>query len=150
MARSPQTAGLVPSRVTIPVAANTLIERGMIVQKDSNHRGVPGDDSNGLPAFGVALHTVDNRTGGPFGGAAGAVEVEVDCGLVGVSYTSNVVAGDVVYVSGPYEVTDAAEDNGGAGVCHEIRDGLAWVWMNPVMGGLVNEIIAIRAEIAAL
>jgi hypothetical protein len=153
MAVRPLSAGFFPTRVTVPVAANTLIERGMIVQFDAANRGIPGAHSNGFKTAGIATSTVDNRTGGPYGGAAGAVEVELDCGIVGVDAAAgdtDIEPGDVLYVATSYTVTNSAEDNGAAGVCHEVRNGKIWVQMSPVMSGLVNEIIAIRAEIAAL
>lgn len=70
--------GLIPGRMTLPVAASKLIERGNFTGFDSAGRAVEGDTiANGcLSTAGRALHKADNSSG-----AAGAVNVEVELGV---------------------------------------------------------------------
>lgn len=86
--QTPETFGPVPVLGTYPVAANTLIYKGCMVCLDSNGRAVnAADDGNGYNVVGWARQEVDNRTTAPSGGGAGALNVDVDFGVVEYAYT---------------------------------------------------------------
>lgn len=92
-------AGHYPTVGTAPVAANTLILGGTLVSLDSSGNAVPCADGNGLRAYGKAVSTIDNRTGSENGGAAGAVNVDVDFGIHEFECAdTDLRPGDLVYV----------------------------------------------------
>jgi hypothetical protein len=139
MATRPLHAGYFPTRATAPIAANTLIERGMLVQINASGLAVPGAAANGFVTIGMATHTIDNRTGSALGGAASAADVECICGIVGlVQTTTGFLPGDLAYVAGAYTVTETESTNGFAGVVHEVRDGAVWVWVCAPLAGLLK------------
>jgi hypothetical protein len=134
-------AGVVPSRGTYPVAANTRIFKGSIVCLNASGDAIPGDDAAGgaVVCVGKASSTIDNRTGSPAGGSAGDIDVEVEFGVFGwensasTEEVTNADVGTVVYVVDDQTVgeTDASATLVAAGVCTEVRDGKVWVWMGP-------------------
>lgn len=139
MAIRREHAGYFPTRATAPIAANTLIEEGMLVQVNSSGFAVPGAAGNGLITIGQATHTVDNRNGSALGGAAAAADVECTCGIVGLPQsTTNWLPGDYAYVAGPYTVTETESTNGFAGTVHEVRNGRVYVWICAPLAGLLR------------
>lgn len=141
-------AGVVPSRGTYPIAANVQIFKGALVGIDADGRVVPGDTiANGcLSALGKASATYDNRTGSVLGGAAGAVDVEVEYGTFG--WVTKTGAGDdiaandvgkVCYVVDDQTValTSNTDTRGIAGFVSEVREGKPYVWMGPHVVGMI-------------
>lgn len=128
-------AGDTPRRGTLPMAANTIINKGEIVQVNGSNLAIPGAAANGFKAVGIAKQTYDNRTGSEAGGAAGALEVEYECGIFGVGGSAGVNPGVKVYVAGPNSVTSTVGSNGIAGICTEtLRNGKYWCLISPVAG----------------
>lgn len=133
--------GRYPARGTFPVAANTLIKRGDIVQINASGYAIPGAASNGFRAVGVADSEVNNLTGSDNGGAAGAVDIEVEYGIFEMTLTgSAILPGDAVYVAGPQSVTATPGTNGPAGFCHEIRGTTHYFYFAPMSSGIILEI----------
>lgn len=140
-------AGVVPARGTFPIRANTQVFKGSIVAIDSAGRALPaGAISTGaLSAVGKASATYDNRTGSVLGGAAGAVDVEVEFGTFGwLSATGGdaIAAKDVgkaAYMVDDQTVglTSSASARGVAGIITEIRDGQVFVFQGPHVAGMV-------------
>ncbi len=118
------TAGgpLTPSKGTLDCAANVLLLRGTIVTVDSDGRGdVP---TAGQSAAGVASATVDNRTTSPEGGAAAALQVEVEFGVKALDYVGAAPEpGQVVFVVDNHTVSTDSDSGtrGIAGYCSETR-----------------------------
>lgn len=141
-ARLTTFAGVVPSRGTFGIKANKRIFKGALVGIDSAGRVMPGDTiANGcLSALGKASATYDNRTGSVLGGAADAVDVEVEYGVF--AWKSATGGGDdiaaddvgkVCYVVDDQTValTNGSDTRGIAGLITEVRDGQVYVWMGP-------------------
>ncbi|HEY3498175.1 MAG TPA: hypothetical protein VGK73_25930 [Polyangiaceae bacterium] len=135
--RLPRYTGEIPHKGTSPIAANTLLFKGQIVCEDADGRAnVPGAGRN---ALGVCAATYNNRTGSPSGGAAGAVDAEIEYGVQGFTYLGTAPRkGQVVYVVDNQTVSlDPAGSRGIAGVCSEtksgaLEDGLCYVFMGPL------------------
>lgn len=135
--RLPKTTGEIPHKGTRAMAANTLLYKGQIVCEDADGRAaVPGAGRN---AIGIAGSTYNNRTGAPSGGAAGAINAELEFGVQGLAYTGTAPKpGQVVYVVDNQTVSlDPTGSRGVAGICAETKsattnDGLCYVFMGPV------------------
>jgi hypothetical protein len=135
--RLPRYTGEIPHKGTAPIAANTLLYKGQIVCQDADGRAaVPGAGRN---AMGVCAATYNNRTGAPSGGAAGAVDAEIEYGVQGFAYTGTAPKrGQVVYVVDNQTVSlDATGSRGVAGICSETKsgtfeDGFCYVFMGPL------------------
>jgi hypothetical protein len=148
--RMTKSAGLVPAKGTLPVAADTLILGGTIVCVDAAGRAVPGVDGEGFAAVGKAVSTVDNRTEAPSGGGAGAEDVEIDFGVQGWAISGSTPdPGDVVYVVDNQTVSTSSDSGqrGIAGYVSEVRDSVAYVLMGPTV---VGQIVIAAAEAADL
>lgn len=135
--RLPRYTGEIPHKGTAPIAANTLLFKGQIVCGDSDGRAnVPGAGRN---ALGVSAATYNNRTGAPSGGAADALDAEIEYGVQGFAYTGTAPRkGQVVYVVDNQTVSlDPTGSRGVAGICAETKsgtfeDGLCYVFMGPL------------------
>jgi hypothetical protein len=135
--RLPKYTGEIPHKGTVPMAANTLLYKGQIVTQDSAGRAaVPGAGQN---AVGISCATYNNRTGAPSGGAADAINAEVEFGVQGLAYTGTAPKrGQVVYVVDNQTVSlDPTGSRGVAGICSETKngtydDGLCYVFMGPL------------------
>jgi hypothetical protein len=135
--RTPRYTGEIPHKGTLPMAANTLLFKGQIVTIDSAGRAaVPGPGQN---AAGVSAATYNNRTGAPSGGAADALDAEIEYGVQGFAYTGTAPKrGQVVYVVDNQTVSlDPTGSRGVAGICSEtksgaLEDGLCYVFMGPL------------------
>jgi len=160
-----KSAGLVPAKGTYGAAANVLLYGGTIVTIDGD--GNADVVTAGQNAAGIAVADCDNRTTAPEGGAAGAVNCEVDFGVQGLAYSGTAPApGDVVYVLDNKTVTLDSDtgSRGIAGYCTELRDGLCWTLMGPAIVGQIviaateasqldtaqADIVAAEADIVAL
>ncbi len=146
--RLTKTAGLLPCRGTYPIKANVRIFKGSQVGLDSAGRVMPADTiANGcLEIVGKASATYDNRTGSVLGGAAGAVDVEVEFGIF---KWANSAAADAIAAANVGQVAYAVDDqtvaltsNGGlrpvAGVICEIESSAPYVWQGPHVQMLIG------------
>lgn len=105
-----------PTKVTLPAEANTLYMEGTLVARNASGRAA--NVSAGLPIMGVPRQTYDNRTAAESGGAAGAFDVDLYCGVFFFKYTGTApIAGDKLYAVDNETVTITASTNGFAGVC---------------------------------
>jgi hypothetical protein len=86
-ARLPESAGQVPTRVTLPSAANQLFYKGTMVSRDANGRAVVPTADDGLPVVCVANATYDNRTGSENGGANDSIDIEGMAGVYSMKYS---------------------------------------------------------------
>lgn len=132
--RNTDFAGLIPTRVTLDMAANELVLKGTIVCVNASGQAVAGVDGEGFNAVGKASALYDNRTTAPAGGAAGAVEAEVECGIYGWLSTGTApVMGDVVYVVDNQTVSTSSDSGarGIAGYVIEVVGSYTYVWMGP-------------------
>lgn len=145
------TAGLTPSKGTYGIAANTLCLKGAIavVNSDGNvYMGI--DDNAACPAVGIFASEYDNRTTAPSGGGAAAIDAEIEFGVFGLRYTGTAPkAGQVVFVVDNQTVSIDSDSGtrGIGGYVTELRDGLAWVKMDPTVAG---QIVIAAAEAADL
>lgn len=146
--RLTEFAGLVPARQTRPIAANTIIYKGSLVGENSSGQAIPATLlATCVRVLGKASGTVDNRTGSDLGGAAGAADVEIECGIFewGNSGGGDVIAADDIGKL-CYAVDDqtvALTSNGGtrpiAGIIVDFKASVyggtpvPWVWSNPVV-----------------
>jgi hypothetical protein len=140
-------AGVTPARGTVPIAANVRIFKGGLVCTDADGRAVPGDTiANGaLAAIGKSSQTYDNRTGSTLGGAAGAVDVEVEYGVFdwensgGGDAIAAADVGKVCYVVDDQTValTSNTSTRGIAGFITEVRGGVPYVFMGPHVAGMI-------------
>jgi len=140
-------AGLVPARGTYPIKANVRIFKGAIVGLDSAGRAMPGDTiANGcVKVVGKASATYDNRTGSVLGGAAGAVDVEVEFGVfqwVSAGGGDEIVADDVGKVAFVVDdqtvaLTNDTDTRAIAGLITEVRDARPYVWMGPHVAAML-------------
>jgi hypothetical protein len=81
--RLTKSAGLTSARCTHPVKANVKVLKGGMVAIDSAGRAMPAGAASGgsVVALGKASATINNLTGSELGGAAGAADVEIECGI---------------------------------------------------------------------
>lgn len=146
--RATPWAGEFPHRGTFAVAANTFCLGGTIACVDADGRTTPGALNAGLNAVGKYGHHVANLTTSESGGAAGAVDADIQYGIFGWLYDGTVPEpGQVVFVLDNQTVTidSNAGARGIAGYCAELRDGLCWVLMGPTVVGQ----IVIAADVEA-
>lgn len=145
-------AGEIPARGTFPAAANKYFVKKAIVQIDASDRAVPAADGNGFLAAGVSAANYDNRTGSEFGGAAGAIDIEVEYGVFGFDYEGTPSPGQTVWVKDNATVTDDsnAGARGVAGVVSEVRDGQCFVWMGPHVAALFSDDSALGSAVTTL
>ncbi len=141
-------AGVVPARGTFPIKANVKILKGSMIALDSAGRAMPAGliAAGALAAVGKASAEYDNLTGSVLGGAAGAVDVEVEYGVFGwVSHTAadEILADDVGKVcfmqdNQTVALTNGTDTRGVAGYITEVRDGKVFVFQGPhVVGQIV-------------
>jgi hypothetical protein len=148
--RDTKYAGLIPARGTYEVAANVLLLGGTICTVDADGRAdVVTAQQN---ACGKLSAHFDNRTTAPEGGAAGAIDAEVEYGVFGWAYTGTTPEPQqVVYVVDNQTVSTDSDTGarGIAGLCTEVRDGQCYVWMGPhVIAEIVNG-AAVAANVAS-
>jgi len=141
-ARLTPSKGEFPANGTFGMAANTLLYYGQIVGLDSAGRAcVPGA---GIDAIGVARQTFDNRTAGPTGGAADALDAEVAYGVRGFLISGTTPKPrQIVYVVDNQTVSlDPDGGRGIAGIVSEVsvRNGVtqAFVCMGPHIIGAIR------------
>jgi hypothetical protein len=146
--RTTNFAGLIPARGTYPIKANVRIWKGAIVGLDAAGRAMPGDTiANGcVRVVGKASATYDNRTGSVLGGAADAVDVEVEFGvfefLSAAGGGDDIVADDTgkpcfVVDDQTFALTNGADTRAIAGLITEVRDGRVYAWMGPHVAALI-------------
>lgn len=134
-------AGSHPARGTYPIKANVRIFKGAMVGLDSAGRAMPANTiANGcLRIVGKASATYDNRTGSTLGGAAGAVDVEVEFGVFQFANSSSTDAiaaadvGKVVYAVDDQTValTSNTDLRPVAGIVTEVVSSKPYVYMGP-------------------
>lgn len=134
------TAGVYPSRGTYPIKANVLIYKGALVGLDSAGRAMPANTiaNSCVRIVGKASATYDNRTGSTLGGAAGAVDVEVEFGIFQWANSDSIAAADVgkaCYAVDDQTValSDSSEARCFAGVILEVVDSKPYVFMGPAV-----------------
>ena len=134
------TAGVYPSRGTYPIRANVQIFKGAMVGLDSSGRAMPANTiANGcLRIVGRSSATYDNRTGSVLGGAAGAVDVEVEFGIFQWANNDSIAAADIgkaCYAVDDQTValSDSSEARCFAGVILEVVDSKPYVFMGPAV-----------------
>lgn len=146
--RNTNFAGTIPARGTYPIKANVRIFKGGIVGLDTAGRAMPGDTiANGcVKVVGKASATYDNRTGSVLGGAAEAVDVEVEYGVFQwISKTGggdDIVADDVgkvAYVVDDQTIalTNNTDTRSIAGLITEVRDDRPYIWMGPHVAAML-------------
>jgi len=146
--RNTNFAGVSPARGTYPIKANVRIFKGGILGLDTAGRAMPGDTiANGcVKIVGKSSATYDNRTGSVLGGAAAAVDVEVEYGVF--QYLSAAGGGDDIAADDVGKVCFVVDDqtvaltNGTdtraiAGLITEVRDGRPYIWMGPHVAALL-------------
>jgi hypothetical protein len=145
--KSLHRAGAIPNRGTLPIAANTLLYKGTMVQQDANGRAVsPATaDASALPCAGISTSTYDNRTNAEMGGLDDSGDAELEYGVFGFAISGTVPkARDLLYVVDNQTVSMSS--NGGtrgfAGVCSEVRTDedtvqRAYFMVNPLLGRAV-------------
>lgn len=153
-AKLTQFKGDLPARVTTPMAANTIVYKGAMVQQDANGRAINAVAGNGLPVVCVPDAIYDNRTGSEAGGAADAITCVGTAGIFGFAVNGTAAkAGDVVYCYDNVTVTLDSNSgaNGFAGVVTEVRDGVTYVLLGTHVNGLLKFMAAyVAAAIAAI
>jgi len=135
-------AGLFPARATLAIAALVLIFKGAMVAADAAGRAVPAGTAGAVRILGKSSATYDNRTGSELGGAAGATDVEVECGVHGWANSGGADAITAVHVGRACFAVDdqtvALTDGGGtrlfAGVVSEVRGSKVYVHQGPSVG----------------
>ena len=140
-------AGVTPSRGTYPIKANVRVFKGALVCLDSAGRAMPGGllSAGVVAAVGKASATYDNRTGSTLGGAAGAVDVEVEFGTYqwANSAGGDAIAADdvgkVCYVVDDQTValTNGTDTRGLAGFITEVVGSKPYVFMGPHVAGMI-------------
>jgi hypothetical protein len=148
--RTTESAGEIPSKGTLPMAANTRVLRGTIACVDADGRAVAGTDGSGLNAVGKFAESYANLTTSSSGGAAGAIDAEIQYGVFGWNYTGTAPkAGQVVYVVDNQTVSIDSDSGqrGIAGYCSELIEGQCWVWMGP---HVVAQIVIAATEASQL
>lgn len=134
------TAGVYPSRGTYPIRANVLIYKGAMVGLDSSGRAMPANTiaNSCVRIVGRSSATYDNRTGSVLGGAAGAVDVEVEFGIFQWANNDSIAAADIgkaCYAVDDQTValSDSSEARCFAGVILEVVDSKPYVFMGPAV-----------------
>lgn len=145
--RLTESLGILPTRGSFPIAANTIIYKGSLVGEDSAGRAIPATLlATCIRVLGKASSTIDNRTGSALGGAASAAYVEVE---YGTHNWANSAAGDAIAADDIGKLCYAVDDqtvaltsNGGtrpiAGLIADFKvrqhggTAVPWVWTNPV------------------
>lgn len=146
--RMTKFAGVVPTRGTYPIKANVRIFKGAAVGLDSAGRAMPGDTiANGcLVVVGKASATYDNRTGSVLGGAAAAVDVEVEFGTYQWDFKTgggdDIAADDigkVCFIVDDHTValTNNTDTRAIAGLITEFVDSKPYVWMGPHVAAIL-------------
>lgn len=132
------SAGSYPSRGTYPIRANVLIYKGSQVGLDSSGRAMPANTiaNSCVRIVGKASATYDNRTGSALGGAAGAVDVEVEFGIFQWANSDSIAAADVgkaCYAVDDQTValSDSGETRPFAGIILEVVDSKPYVFQGP-------------------
>ncbi len=166
--RSTDDAGSLPSRGTFPIKANTLALRHTIAGLDSAGRAMGGNTTtNGCTKIvGRFSATYDNRNGSVLGGAAGAVDCEVEYGVFGwengadADEFTDADVGSVAFCADNQTVTktNGVDTRPIAGVVSEITsDGQVMVWMGPHVAALIviaaseaSQLDAVQIAVAAL
>lgn len=141
---TPHFAGLSPARGTYKIKANVRIFKGAIVGLDSAGRVMPADTiANGcLRIVGKSSATYDNRTGSVLGGAADAVDVDVEFGVFSCANSSsgealtNAEVTKACYAVDDQTVgkTSATDTLPVAGVVTEVTGSKVYVYMGPHVG----------------
>jgi hypothetical protein len=136
----------------MPCAANQLIPKGTMVSRDASSRAVSPStaDASGFAVHGVAAATYDNRTGSENGGAAGAIDIELDYGVHGFAYSGSPKPGDLMYAVDNQTISPTASSRGLAGSCTEVRDGLCWIVMGPGADGMLAALATHDADVSDL
>lgn len=149
----PKFAGNYPARLTLPIAADTLIIKGTQVAKDAAGRAVMSTDGDGFPVMGKASATFDNRTGSEAGGAAGALDAEIECGIFGRKIDGTTPQpGDIVFAVDNQTVS--LDPDGGArgkaGYVHEVQGTIAYVYQAPeaVISAADVDLAVVEADLA--
>jgi hypothetical protein len=150
-------AGVLPSRGTAGIKANTRVFKGSMVGLDSAGRAMPAGLLAGgtTGAVGKASSTVDNRTGSDLGGSADAADVEIE---YGVFAWNNSAAADEIATDDVGKVCYVVDDNtvaltsdtdtrAIAGYVTEVRGDQVYVWMGPHVKG---QIVIAAAEASQL
>lgn len=139
--------GLVPGKGTFGVAADTLLLKGTIVTADAD--GLADVPTAGQDALGVAKASFDNRTSAASGGAASALEAEVEYGVFTFLYSGTAPEpGQVLFVvdNQTVSVDSSGGTRGIAGFCTEPpRDGQVALWMGPHVSGEIQVGAAVAA-----
>ena len=146
--RTTEFAGTIPSKGTYPVAANTRLLRGTIAVLNADGRA--DNVAAGLNACGKYASQYNNLSTSSSGGAAGAIDAEVQFGVFGWGYTGTAPKpGQVVYAVDNQTVSIDSDtgSRGIAGYCTELTDGLCYVWMGP---HVVAQIVIASAEASQL
>lgn len=140
-------AGVTPSRGTFGIKANVRIFKGALVALDSAGRAMPAGllASGALYAVGKASATYNNLTGSELGGAADAVDVEVEYGsFAWASHTGgDTIAADdvgkVVFMQDDQTValTNGTDTRGIAGFVTEVRGAKVFVNSGPHVAGAI-------------
>lgn len=141
-------AGSYPARGTYPIKANVQIFKGAKVGLDSSGRAMPAGNlaAGVVQIVGKSSGHYDNRTGSELGGAAGAVDVEVEFGVWGWDNSSGdpvaatTVPGTVVYAEDDATTALTSSTNTliAEGLFTELRDGKVYVYMGPHVATLVE------------
>lgn len=149
MERLTETLGPMPSRGTYPIAANTRIFKGSQVGINSSGQAIAATTiaAGCVRVVGKSSATYDNRTGSALGGAAAAVDVDVE---YGVFNWANSAGADEIALDDVGKICYAVDDqtvaltsNGGlrpiAGLISEFKSptyggtAVPYVWQNPVV-----------------
>lgn len=148
-----------PARGTYGIKANVQIFKGAMVGLDSANRAMPaGTAASGcVQIVGRSSGHYDNRTGSVLGGAADAVDVEVQFGLFpwensagADEILSTTPAGAVVYADDDQTVSLTSQSATiiAAGIFTELRDGQVYVWMGPHVATLAESSVLADAGVS--
>lgn len=124
---------LVPSEQEWPVAASTKIFKGALVSLDANGYVINATSAIGTYVIGMAAETADNSSG-----ANGAISIPVHFRqIVEIPVSGSF---DQSYIGKKAYVVDnntvQVTDNGAiAGIFHEYKDGIVFVFVNPLFEG---------------
>jgi len=147
--RLTDTLGLLPSRGTYPIAGNVVIYKGAMVGLNASGQALPATTiANGcVKVVGKSSATYDNT-----GGAAGALNVEVEYGVFGYANSAGADAISAAHVGGntlAYAVDDqtlaltsASGTRPLAGVISEFKPtryggtAIPYVWIHPAVASL--------------
>jgi hypothetical protein len=149
-----ESSAPVPSMGTFPSAANQLFLRATMVSRNATGFAVVPTDGDGFPVMGVTRAVVDNRTGSPeHGGAAGAVDIELDYGVFGMEILGTTPLPNQVVYAVDNQTVSTDSDTGArgiAGVCVEVRDGLCYTYISPLASGLYADGDALASDVTDL